>query len=55
MRSRHDHLAWMHRHFAGKVVTGSELLAEIDAEAADVRDPQQPTGGTGSISGPGAR
>src|SRR3712207_9014216 len=24
MRSRHDHLAWMHRHFAEKVVTGSE-------------------------------
>jgi hypothetical protein len=23
----------MHRHFATKVVTGSELLAEIDAES----------------------
>ena len=55
MRSRHDHLAWMHRHFAEKVVTGSELLAEIEAEAVDVRDPQQSTGNTGSISGPGAR
>ena len=32
MRSRHDHLDWMHRHFASGVVTGSELLAEIDAE-----------------------
>lgn len=32
MRSRHDHLAWMHRHFAEKVVTGSQLLAEVDAE-----------------------
>ncbi len=32
MRSRHDHLAWMHRHFAYKIVTGSDLLAEIDAE-----------------------
>ena len=31
MRSRHDHLAWMHRHFAEKVVTGSEILAEIEA------------------------
>lgn len=34
MRSRHDHLDWMHRHFATKVVTGSELLAEVEAEAA---------------------
>lgn len=33
MRSRHDHLDWMHRHFADTVVTGSELLAEIEAEA----------------------
>jgi hypothetical protein len=32
MRSRHDHLDWMHRHFAHTVVAGSELLAEIDAE-----------------------
>jgi hypothetical protein len=30
MRSRHDHLDWMHRHFAHKVVTGSEILAELD-------------------------
>lgn len=29
MNSRHDHLAWMHRHFATKVVSGSELLAEV--------------------------
>ena len=34
MRSRHDHLAWMHRHFAEKVVTGSELLAEVERETA---------------------
>ena len=33
MRSRHDHLAWMHQHFADKVITGSELLAEVEAEA----------------------
>jgi len=33
MNSRGDHLAWMHRHFAAKVVTGSELLAEVDAES----------------------
>jgi hypothetical protein len=32
MRSRHDHLDWMHRHFASRVVTGSELLAETEAE-----------------------
>ncbi len=32
MNSRHDHLEWMHRHFAEKVVSGAELLAELDAE-----------------------
>jgi hypothetical protein len=32
MRSRHDHLDWMHRHFALRVVTGSRLLAETEAE-----------------------
>jgi hypothetical protein len=32
MRSRHDHLEWMHRHFAHKVVTGSEILAEVERE-----------------------
>jgi hypothetical protein len=32
MRSRGDHLAWMHAHFASTVVTGSELIAEIEAE-----------------------
>jgi hypothetical protein len=31
MRSRHDHLDWMHRHFASRVVTGSEILAEIES------------------------
>jgi hypothetical protein len=35
MNSRADHLAWMHRHFAERVVTGSELLAEIDGEGGD--------------------
>ena len=33
MRSRHDHLAWMHRHFAEKVVAGSSILDELDREA----------------------
>lgn len=32
MNSRHDHLDWMHAHFASSVVTGSELLAEVEAE-----------------------
>lgn len=32
MNARGDHLAWMHKHFASTVVTGSELLAEVDAE-----------------------
>jgi len=39
MNSRGDHLAWMHRHFATRVVTGSELLAEIDAEGPDGDSP----------------
>lgn len=37
MNARHDHLEWMHRHFAEKTITGSELLAELD-------DPPQPGG-----------
>jgi hypothetical protein len=40
MRSRHDHLAWMHRHFAEKVVTGSELLAEVESETVSPGNPQ---------------
>ena len=32
MRSRHDHLAWMHAHFAQTVVTGSSILADLVAE-----------------------
>jgi hypothetical protein len=39
MRSRHDHLDWMHRHFAGRVVTGSEILAELD----DDPDQEEPS------------
>ena len=39
MRSRHDHLAWMHRHFAEKVVTGSEILAEVERETATAVQP----------------
>lgn len=32
MHSRGDHLDWMHRHFADRVINGSSLLAEIDTE-----------------------
>ncbi|HWM16784.1 MAG TPA: hypothetical protein VNP97_09365 [Microbacterium sp.] len=32
MNARGDHLAWMHQHFANRVVAGSEVLAEIEAE-----------------------
>jgi len=32
MNARHDHLDWMHAHFAARTVTGSELIAEIQAE-----------------------
>jgi len=39
MRSRHDHLDWMHRHFAAKVVPGSAVLAELE---------QQPSEGDGA-------
>jgi hypothetical protein len=42
MRSRHDHLAWMHRHFAEKLVTGSEILAEIERESAAPQEGRQP-------------
>ena len=34
MRSPHDHLDWMHRHFASTVVTGSEILAEMRSRTA---------------------
>jgi len=30
---RWEHIAWMHDHFADAVVSGEELLAEIDAES----------------------
>ena len=30
--SRWEHLAWMHDHFADSVVSGEELLQEIEAE-----------------------
>lgn len=30
--SRTDHLEWMHRHWAGTVLSGQELLDEIERE-----------------------
>jgi hypothetical protein len=42
MNSRQDHLQWMHRHFAGTVVTGSELLAEVEAEGSAARGEGEP-------------
>ena len=30
--SRWEHLAWMHDHFADSVLSGEELLAEIESE-----------------------
>lgn len=35
MNARHDHLEWMHAHFSSRTVTGSELIAEVDAESED--------------------
>jgi hypothetical protein len=32
MKSRHDHLDWMHAHFAEKVVKGSTILDRLDQE-----------------------
>jgi hypothetical protein len=31
--SRWEHLAWMHNHFADSVLSGEELLEEIEREA----------------------
>lgn len=32
VESRWEHLAWMHDHFADTVLSGEELLAEIESE-----------------------
>lgn len=32
--SRWEHLAWMHAHFADTLVSGEELLGEIESEVA---------------------
>jgi hypothetical protein len=31
--SRWEHLAWMHEHFADSVISGEELLAEIETDS----------------------
>ena len=33
--SRWEHLAWMHDHFADSVVSGEELLGEIEGEEGE--------------------
>ncbi|MFO7571537.1 MAG: hypothetical protein R6W48_02920 [Gaiellaceae bacterium] len=35
--SRWEHLAWMHDHFADSVVSGEELLEEIEAEKKEAK------------------
>jgi hypothetical protein len=35
--SRWEHLAWMHDHFADSVISGEELLAEVEAEGSGER------------------
>jgi hypothetical protein len=35
--SRWEHLAWMHDHFADSVLSGEELLQEIEAEEVEQR------------------
>lgn len=42
VHSRHDHLAWMHKHWADEVVSGAELLDELSDDAA----PQKPSAQT---------
>jgi hypothetical protein len=33
VHSRHDHLQWMHDHWAARVVSGEEILRSLDEEA----------------------
>lgn len=33
LQARRDHLTWMHRHFAHRVLSGADLLSEIGEEA----------------------
>jgi hypothetical protein len=33
VHSRHDHLQWMHDHWAHRVISGEEILSSLDEEA----------------------
>ena len=33
VNGRHDHLAWMHAHWASVVISGEELLSEVSGES----------------------
>lgn len=50
VHSRHDHLAWMHKHWAQEVISGAQLLAEladeIDAAHGSVGEAQRPSPST---------
>jgi hypothetical protein len=49
MNSRHDHLDWMHAHFATKIVQGSEILGELDEPEADDRSETPAAGPTREV------
>ncbi len=34
VQSRHDHLQWMHDHWASTVVSGEDVLAQLDDDTA---------------------
>ena len=40
MHARGDHLAWMHRHFAETVISGSGVQAELEATDAEPPAPE---------------
>ena len=39
VHSRADHLDWMHRHWAAKVLSGAEILRGLDDDAASPATP----------------
>lgn len=39
---RHDHLDWMHRHWARSVVSAKELLDELEDEQGGPRESRSP-------------
>ena len=48
VNSRHDHLDWMHRHWAGEVVSGTAILEEICREDQPLAGPLAAPPRTGS-------